>query len=760
MDQLLPSLHRKMQKVRDSICRPDWCPFMRTTYAEMKEQRVRKNILTWLVMSCIFRVLMFFIMYESAYVHPYVLLAGVPVLFVGHYLLKRGFHTNIITLLAAPIDIISAFLSLGWGIDSNSEGAFLIIFQLIILLACATVMRQFSHEIALQIGYQVFLWSLVGSMGEITHTPYIWGLYTLTGLAIGIFLSIQRAAGEMNLAEERFKNKDLHFIASQLPSGVAVRRPGKVMFMNSSFEGLLKEFMGENNRQQIGEEGEVLGLLSEFESNINQNRRQLPLNGSMILEREGCSIEVSYSQITWFDHSAELITLLDVTAMQNIIKELEDADKFRTNLIRTVTHDFRTPLNVITNGLEMLLREGNLPQSMHSFIKLSHQASQFLLYLVSNLLDYSQLKMESFRIVGDPCDVYHIVALTTDLLESKATAAQVRLEVTIAAEVREISRNWVTDPMRLQQVLINLITNAIKYSRRRSKVSINVRLFQDELFIDVKDTGLGIKPENLDRLFHEFGRVVDEENMQYNPKGIGLGLWVCQQICDKLGSGIRVASEYRKGSSFTFSLKKLQVCASKTKTLTNIGTEDSLDAFRSLRGSLLESKTPINQNFKQYVYSCHPSKIDVQNDLESTNTSDPRDINPCFSGILIIDDDLFNQMVLREILTPMGLRSEFVSAPLECLETLEIRRTLPDAAWFGLLIVDYDMPEMLGPELIRRIRVLETRHSLPASTILGHTGYGEEEQRALLNAGANDILVKPVNVSQLHFFLRKYSLTC
>jgi len=153
-------------------------------------------------------------------------------------------------------------------------------------------------------------------------------------------------------------------------------------------------------------------------------------------------------------------------------------------------------------------------------------------------LDYSQLKTRVLQVDITSFDIKECLVSVIDLLALKNRSNGIVLETEFG---EALPREFNSDSSRIKQVIINLVTNAIKCSKRGSKVIVRAFLIENRAVrIEVQDFGLGIKEKDRKILFQEFGKIVDEEHLNLNPKGVGLGLWICQSVCSELGSGISV----------------------------------------------------------------------------------------------------------------------------------------------------------------------------------------------------------------------------
>jgi len=358
-----------------------------------------------------------------------------------------------------------------------------------------------------------------------------------------IISSVLRRLMDTDLFEGRYWNKDLQTLLTHLPMGVIISRQGEILLQNAISRDLVAQYDAEAKRKTF---------LDHIEEELTYNRKP-ELNGS-IVEQNSRRYLVTSHPIGYLGQPSELIFFQNFPEAEQAREEEEESrqvDFLKNSLFRIVSDDYRTPINVILNALQVVGSDSRLPSDLLKLVELSQRSAKHLGFLVSDLLDYYQLKVGVFMFAPNQFDLIETLQEVINLIKLKAEV----VSVTIRLEVNhKVSTTYFNDCQRVQQVAINLLTNAIKYSSHRSEILVKVS--RDKLTepakIEIIDRGLGMKPENSSIIFDEFGRILDQENERKNPKGVGLGLWTSKQISAQLGKGIDFSSEYGRGSNFWF----------------------------------------------------------------------------------------------------------------------------------------------------------------------------------------------------------------
>jgi signal transduction histidine kinase len=245
------------------------------------------------------------------------------------------------------------------------------------------------------------------------------------------------------------------------------------------------------------------------------------------------------------------VEALTILAAQAAIA-IENARLFQqSDLLSEVAHELRTPLTSIRGYSKMLLlSEGIGQEKKLEFAETIHREAVRLGQMINDFLDLARLESGRTYMAQEPVNMSEIINETLTILQPQATERQ----ISIALQVPETLPPLIGDPVRLKQVMVNLVSNAVKYNREGGRVDIEVQIREDELNVAVKDTGRGIAEEDLPHIFEKFYRVDDSEQQESQAKGTGLGLSIAKHIVEVHGGTISVQSVQGQGSAFAFAL--------------------------------------------------------------------------------------------------------------------------------------------------------------------------------------------------------------
>ncbi|MBD2578030.1 ATP-binding protein [Oscillatoria sp. FACHB-1406] len=412
--------------------------------------------------------------------------------------------------------------------------------------------------------------------------------------------------------------------------------------------------------------------------------------------------EIGFLAATFSDIFSQNLVLLEQARNQTlalaIAKDAADsANQAKSEFLANMSHELRTPLNGILGYAQILSRSKVLPEKERNGIDIIYQCGSHLLTLINDILDLSKIEARKLELAPK---AIHVCSFLQSVVEICRIRAEQKGVDFITQFDPNLPESVEVDEKRLRQVLINLLGNAIKFTDCGS-VSLTVAASDRSSPTDVRlkfliaDTGVGIAPEDRDRLFQAFEQVGDKTRQA---EGTGLGLAICQQIVGLMGGRIQVESQLGIGSQFFFEVEL------------PIGTDW------------------VRQN------SIHRGQTIV-------GYTGPR------RYILVIDDRWENTTVLVNLLEPLGF---IVRTALNGREGWEkMRQERPD-----LVITDIVMPVMNGFELLERVRQDPDLESL--KVLVSSASVSEIDRQKSLNAGGDDFLNKPVDANELFDLIRTY----
>lgn len=391
---------------------------------------------------------------------------------------------------------------------------------------------------------------------------------------------------------------------------------------------------------------------------------------------------------------------LDYQAANSLSRRLISYDKLKDEFLARASHELRTPLHVILNLSQSLIegKKGTLNPKQQEDLFFIIKEGNRLTRLVEDLLDASQLNNEKTKIRIEAINPHRLV---DSILEEMKLLIPNDKNIVLINDIPQDFPRLKADPDKFIQIIYNLVYNAIKYTDS-GEIRLSAHLEDGQGLIKVKDTGLGIKPKDLEEIFDVFYRSEEGLNME---SSLGLGLPIAKHLVEIQGGDIQVESAYGQGSSFSFSLP-----------LYIDQGDEVLDRSEEVASSSIKRAK---------------KEILIEKELYS---------NIGKQTILIVDDEVSNQKVMANIISEMGFSVLFADNGTEAINYLDHNK-------IDLMVLDFMLPDMSGDEVCKRVR---QKYSIVELPILVLTASGRNID--LLNAfeyGANDFLKKPADALEL-----------
>lgn len=442
----------------------------------------------------------------------------------------------------------------------------------------------------------------------------------------------------------------------------------------------------------------------ETKSRFNIDLQMMNVQGDYIWSRLCFARMKNFSRenprflYTVYDISEDMNQLLRQEGITKAVEEqneiLQHLDQKKTQFFANMSHEFRAPINAIMGMSEVILcnsKEGNIREYAGDI----KNASKMLLHLVNDILDLSKIQAGKMEIVPVEYETEDLVRNVGNVIRLMVQDKSLAYEVNIA---KDVPKRLFGDEIRIAQVLTNLLTNAVKYTDQ-GKVTLTLNAVKDLKGMDaieyiVEDTGCGIKPEDMDKLFASYERVNLERNRRV--EGTGLGMGIVTGLLEAMNSKLNVESQYGKGSRFSFVLAQNYV-----------------------------NTSPVPQN------------ISSNKELELGDKL-----------ILVVDDVPLNLKVVEVLLKPFGVNVELVNNGKDALEMMKQKK-------YDLILLDHMMPGMDGVETLKQAREISDYYKDAA--IIAMTGNASVTARdEYLCMGFTDYLEKPILQDKMKEILRAY----
>ncbi|MBE5954109.1 MAG: response regulator [Lachnospiraceae bacterium] len=412
---------------------------------------------------------------------------------------------------------------------------------------------------------------------------------------------------------------------------------------------------------------------------------------------------------------------------QAAIAKNESKDRFLAN----VSHEIRTPMNVIMGMNQMILLE-NKDQGIQDYANSIKNSSQHLMEIINDILDFSKIDSGKLQIVDKEYEVYPLLQEITMGMDAIMKQKNLEFVVTIDEVFPKVLKG---DKKRIKQILNNLLSNAAKYTDQ-GKVTFTAKGLKSEegfaLVISVEDTGIGIRPEDMNKVFDSFARV--EMNKNHYKEGTGLGLHITKELVECMGGRIELTSEYGKGSCFTVTLPQEVIDESGEESV--------------VMETVAEEREELEERVQQLEEKQLEDGVLQPENLSPLTASEPTDTPPT-AKLLAVDDNDMNLKIITVFLKNSGIQVDTASSGQEAID-------MTKTTTYDLILMDHMMPEVDGVETLHRIREDEENLNRQTKVIVLTANAVAGAREDYLKEGFEEYLTKPVVKEKLEEVVGRY----
>ena len=412
--------------------------------------------------------------------------------------------------------------------------------------------------------------------------------------------------------------------------------------------------------------------------------------------------------------AGSIILLKDITQSRLLVDTTIAANRAKSDFLARMSHEMRTPLNAVICLSGLSLDAGRLNEEDTANLENIYNAGETLLRTVNDILDISKIESGKMELVPADYDFSAVIndAVTQNILRIGEKPIEFSLDIG-----EDLYTHLNGDELRVKQIMSNLLSNAVKYTNEgRVELSVHCRRENDRVWVTVKvsDTGIGFRPEDMDRLFSDYTQFNPETNRK--TEGTGLGLSITKKLAGMMDGSVSVESEYKKGSVFTVVFAQKPV----TNSLVSAKVMESLRKF-----SYCDSRRRRNMQLRR--------------------------IRAPYARVMVVDDNSTNLDVAKGLMKPYGMQIDCMTGGQQAVDAIRAEKYR-----YNAIFMDHLMSGMDGIEATRLIREIGTEYAknIPIIALTANAVAGNEEM--FLNSGFQAFLSKPIDISQLDAVIRTW----